>query len=213
MIPRHGPSLNGEEGAGLPETGGARHAALLLHAMAPADRAWMLDALAPSEREGLLGLLAELEALGMERDPTLIAEATAAAPQPLSLSLSLSLSDEAMLLALQGSQVHELVECLRAEPSSLIARWLHLADWPWREELLAALEPAQRRRVDAALSAMSAEDSTPPAMRAALIEAVATQVRGPAAARGSAGRPWRKLKHSFDRLFRGRGAAHWRAGT
>lgn len=209
MIPRHGSSLNGEEGGGLPETGGARHAALLLHAMAPADRAWMLDALAPSERAGLLGLLAELEALGMERDASLIAEATAGAPQPLSLPLS----DEAMLLALEGSQVHGLVECLRAEPPGLIARWLHLADWPWREELLAALEPAQRRRVDAALSAMSAEDSTPPAMRAALIEAVATQVRGPAAARGPAGRPWRKLKHSFDRLFRGRGAAHWRAGT
>ncbi|RSZ40094.1 hypothetical protein EJO66_08105 [Variovorax beijingensis] len=208
MIPRHGPSSNGEEGTGLPETGGARHAALLLHAMAPADRAWMLNALAPSEREGLLGLLAELEALGMERDPTLIAEATAGAPQPPSLPLS----DEAVLLALEGSQVHELVECLRAEPPGLIARWLHLADWPWREELLAALEPAQRRRVDAALSAMSAEDSTPPAMRAALIEAVATQVRGPVAARGPAGKPWRKLKHSFDRLLRGRGA-RWRAGA
>jgi len=205
MISRHGPSLTGEDGAGLLETGGARHAALLLHAMAPVDRAWMLDALAPSEREGLLALLAELEALGMERDATLIAQATAGATQ------SLPLSDEAILLALQGPQVHELVECLRAEPPGLIARWLHLADWPWREELLAALEPAQRRRVDAALSAMSAEDSTPPAMRAALIEAVAAQVRGPAAARGHSGRPWRKLKHSFDRLFRGRWA-HWRAG-
>ncbi|MGJ3703995.1 hypothetical protein [Variovorax sp. AFSI2.2] len=206
MMSRHGSSLNGEEGTGLSETGGARHAALLLHAMAPADRAWMLDALDPSEREGLLRLLAELEALGMERDATLIAEATASASQPPPLP------DEAILLALDGSQLHELVQCLRAESAGLIARWLHLADWPWREELLAALEPAQRRRVDAALSAMSAEDSTPPAMRAALIEAVATQVCRPVAAREHSGKPWRKLKPSFDRLFRGRWA-HWRAGT
>ena len=205
MMSRDGSSLNGEEGAGLSETGGARHAALLLHALAPSDRTWMLDALDPSEREGLLKLLAELETLGIERDATLIAEVTASAPS------ALPLSDEAILLSLNGLQVHEVVQCLRVESPGLIARWLHLANWPWREELLAALEPAQRRRVDAALSAVSAEDSTPPAMRAALVEAIAAQVRGPLSAREHShpGRQWKKLKHSFDRLFRGR----WKVAT
>ncbi|MDQ0086095.1 hypothetical protein J2W35_006476 [Variovorax boronicumulans] len=205
------PSQVPNAGTGVPESRGARHAALLLHAMSPEDRSWMLEALPASERAGLMPLLAELEALGIERDPALIDDATtgvpsaampqqdfaAVAPQPFPVS------DEAMLHALDDNQVRELVACLRTEPVGLIAECLRLADWPWREGLLAALEPGQRRRVEASLSATAPGFQTPPGMRAALIAAVAARLPERPVGTAPAALPWHGLKQSISQVFRG----------
>jgi hypothetical protein len=200
---------------GVPESRGSRHAALLLHAMSPEDRSWMLEALPASERAGLVPLLAELEALGIERDPALIDDATAdassaAMPEQDFAATALPrlpVSDEAMLHTLDGGQVRELVACLRAEPVGLITEWLRLADWPWREDLLAALEPAQRRRIEGKLLATEPGFQAPPGMRAAMISAVAARLRKRPAGEAPAEAPWHKLKQSFSRMFRG-GPSH-----
>ncbi|MNY29248.1 hypothetical protein D3C86_1632790 [compost metagenome] len=185
----------------VPESSGARHAALLLHAMAPADRTWILEALPPVQRTGLQALLAELEALGIERDAALIADATAsAAPveprQPV--------SDEDRLRTLNEVQFGEFVRLMRTEPVGLIAEWLRLADWPWRERLLAALEPGQRRQVEANLASTGAGYRTPPGMRAALISAAAARLQDHTPTVGAGPKTtWHELKRAFGRALRG----------
>jgi hypothetical protein len=196
----------------LSESSGARHAALLLHAMAPVDRVWMLDALPPTEREDLQRLLAELGALGIERDPVLIADATAGPSDSATASLPefdidvrqlVPMSDEAWLHALDAGRLQALIQCMRAEPAGLVAEWLRLADWPWREELLAALEPVQRRRIEAILVASTTASNTPPGMRAAMISAVAERLQGLAPVDAVLIAPWHRLKHSVARIFQG----------
>lgn len=196
------------------EARGARHAALLLHAMAPADRNWMLDALPQEERADLVPLLAELEALGIERDPALIDAATSgdgfAAPAAVSPGHGLAhgaqsplpASDEAMLQALDDEQVSALAEILRIEPVGLIAEWLKLVDWSWHASFLQALEHVQRRKIEAHLAAMTTSAQTPPALRAALISMVAARLRGrpPVDVPPT---PWRKLRHSLANAFQG----------
>lgn len=213
MFPASGPVQAPNPAGATPESGGARHAALLLHAMAPVDRAWMLDALPPEQREDLQRLLAELAALGIERDAALIAGATAESADSIGdASLPefdvdarqlVPMSDEAWLHALDASRLQVLIQCMRTEPAGLVAEWLRLADWPWREELLAALEPAQRRRVEAILAASTAGPKTPPGMRAALISTMAVRLQGLAPASGVSIAPWQRLKHSVGRIFGG----------
>ncbi|MFS2205174.1 hypothetical protein [Variovorax sp. Varisp36] len=190
--------------ASLPqETGGARHAALLLHAMTPLDRGWMLNALPVCEREEMRRLLAELEALGIERDATLIAEATA------HVQAGSAVSDESMLMTLDESGVQRAVEYLRAEPVGLIAHWLQIAAWPWRDALLRAMEPVQRRRLEGAMAEQSsAMDgfAVPSGLRAALIEGVAQHVRSAPAAAKLPPAPWKRIRQSFSRLW-GHGAS------
>jgi len=166
------------------ESAGARHAALFLHGIAPADRAWVLDAMSADERASLQALLAELEAVGIASDPTSIREA-------------LPLSEEDMLLALRGEGLATVIDALRREPAGLLANWLRVADWPWHEDLLRALEPNHRTRVE---SALAATGPVPPALRAELIAAVAVCLRQPAPRVPSPGR-WHALAQALRRMW------------
>lgn len=178
------------------ESAGARHAALLLHGMAPVDRAWVLDAMPADQRASLRSLLEELEALGIASDPDLIGDATSPmGPQNDPALQDAPLSDEERLFALQGERLAGAIEALRREPAGLLAHWLRVADWPWQEDLLRALEPAHRRRVESALAIPA---SVPPAMRAELIAAVAATLRRPLPSDPSLGR-W----HAIGRTLRG----------
>jgi len=196
------------------EPRGARHAALLLHAMAAADRDWMLDALPQQERAELIPLLAELEALGIERDPTLIDAVTsdeglAATPTQAAEGVSggerpTAVSDEAMLWSLDPQEVSALAELLRIEPAGLVAEFLAVANWPWRDALLANLEPVQRRKIDGHRATMDAAASTPPALRTALIAMIATRLRErPIADETPSLSPWRRLQQSFANVTQG----------
>lgn len=182
-------------------SGGARHAALLLHAMAPVDRAWMLDALPLAQRDVLRRLLAELEALGIASDPGLIADATAGVPgDEAQVPRRAPMSDEEMLHALDHEQLGVLVRLMRAEPAGLVAAWLRVADWPWRQDLLAALDPRDRWRVEAALASAVA-GRTAPALGAALIAVIATRLRERASAEVPAPRRLHPLGRSLRRLW------------
>ncbi|SDJ59629.1 hypothetical protein [Variovorax sp. OV700] len=191
------------------ESAGARRAALLLHAMAPVDRTWTLEALPAAERSALQDLLLELETLGIERDPALIAEAIAGAARNGANGAE-PLSGVAALQVLDEFQLRAAMRCLQAEPIGLVVEWLRIADWRWREELLGAMEPGHRRRVEAELSAATARASAmPPSLRAALIAGVTDRLRGLSAIEAGTKEPWPKLPHSFRQIFRGvsRGAS------
>jgi len=164
---------------------GMRHAALLLHAMSPADRDWMLGELPAPERANLLLLLAELEALGIDSDPSLIDDAISGAAPTLSSPATPSaaeersspISAEAALHALDAQQVRTLAECLKLEPPGLVCELLRLADWPWREDLLAGLELAQRRKIEAGLSETPLGHQVAPGVRSLLISSVSARLR------------------------------------
>ena len=192
------------------ESAGARRAALLLHAMAPVDCAWTLDALPAEERSALQNLLLELEILGIERDPALIAEATADAARNGDDGAG-PMSGEVVLQALDEFQLQAVVRCLQVEPIGLIVQWLRIADWRWREELLGALEPGHRRRIEAGLSETTRASAMPPLLRAELIAGVTEWLRGLPARETVSRNPWLKLRHSFRRMFRG--ARMWRGAT
>lgn len=202
-----GPQL----GADTPEPRGARHAALLLHAMSPADREWMLGELPSSERANLLPLLAELEALGIESDPALIDDAISGATPAGSPTatpfaagrLSGPISDEAALHALDAQQVRVLVECLRSEPLGLVGELLRLADWPWREDLLAALEPAQRRKIEASLSETPPGYHAPPGMRSMLISGVSARLRERSASSSGGSSSWSRFSQPLRHVLGG----------
>jgi hypothetical protein len=181
------------------EPGGTRRAALLVHAMAPADRAFILDALPEAQRTTLRGLLEELEALGIARDPAWVADATGhAVHAPRG-----PLSDEERLRALDEEEMDSMVRLMRAEPAGVVARWLCAGDWPWHDQLLAGLEPGHRRRVEALLP-VSASSVPPPAMRAALFAAVSGRLQAPMPER-TAPRPG--LRHLLARILRLDGAS------
>ncbi|MDP9933605.1 hypothetical protein [Variovorax paradoxus] len=184
------------------ESAGARRAALLLHAMAPVDRAWTLEALPAEERSALQNLVLELETLGIERDPALIAEATADAGRHGANDAE-PMSEEAALQALDEFQRRAVIRYLQAEPIGLIVEWLRIADWRWREELLGAMEPGHRRRVEAELSATARASAVPPSLRAALIAGVTERLRGLPASETWSNKPWPELRHSFRQMFRG----------
>ncbi|MDM0122191.1 hypothetical protein [Variovorax arabinosiphilus] len=160
------------EGASL-ETVGMRRAALLLHAMAPVDQAFMLQALSGAQAEALRRLVDELDALGIAPDASLIAEATSTGLGQRG-DATASSSDE-WNPGVVG-EVDAMVRLLSAEPTAVIACWLNLTDGARRERVLAGLEPAQRRRVEAFASEQPAR-AVPPALRAALHSAVVDALR------------------------------------
>lgn len=144
----------------------ARKAALLLHALAPADRQQMLLALAEPERAQLQGLLDELRSLGIPADQDLLQPLLA--PEP----------------AIAAPEAAALAQLLQHEPPALVARLLAMDGWPGREPLRAALPVAIAPAVG----------RPAPALDEALVDAVAHTLRSlPPVPAPRRPRPWRRL--------------------
>lgn len=150
------------------KTAQSRQAALMLHAMEPADRAWILEHLSQPERVALQSLLEELEALGIPPDrdcldglaglreaststePAL--EAVVAAGSVMAQGYSEPAPDGHVpdgdaLMSLDAENTMRLARAWRAQPALLVAQALCLRPWPWRAALLEQLPALQRRRV------------------------------------------------------------------
>lgn len=134
----------------LDPSSGLRRAALALHALSAADRAWLLQRLSPAQREALNALLAELKELGIPPDQGVIRAA---------LSQTTTASD------FSEEEARGLCLALEHEPPAL------------QSLLLAALGARERANVlthwqaqlQALPSAVAAPDWTP-TLRQALVD-------------------------------------------
>lgn len=144
----------------------SRRAALLVHALSPADRAWLLESLNPVDRAPLEALLAELQALGIPRDDALINQTLRVSLTPASSSVE----DE--LRRLDAAQVRLLAHDLQRECPTLAARLLAAHEWPWQAMLLEYCEAEFAHRVRAAAPALPA-----PALEAAVCQGALRELR------------------------------------
>jgi hypothetical protein len=159
---------------------GLRRAALQLHAMAPADRAWLLASLAAARRERLEVLLQELCSLGIPADAALLQSER----EPPTETPSPEHSAMERLHSLSAGEVAWLAAHLEKEPPVLIAMLLAHQAWSWRQALVDRLGDDTRRCVEAA-----AEQPRLPLAEGVLHEAV-VRLLPRLASPGRAGLPW-----------------------
>jgi len=171
----------------------ARRAALVLHAMAPADRAWVLERMALSQRDELQALLSELQALGIPPDPSGLDELETAAPDSIAAGplpsgdAASSRADADPLMALGAPGIALLARAWRAQPPLMVAQALCLRPWPWRAALLEQLPALQRRRVMDLLGTVSSGPSAAPALASAMLGGMRRCCEAPAVTAAGAG--------------------------
>lgn len=108
---------------------GTRRAALTLHALSVADRAWLMRQLSPGQRATMASLLAELDSLGIPRDAALVQEALVGTPAPV--------VPQTADLDVQG-----LCRALAREPDAEFrSLWLAAMDATEQQAILAQWEP------------------------------------------------------------------------
>ncbi len=129
----------------------SRRAALLLHAMAPADREWILGNLPADASDRLRELLRELDELGIPRDAALLKQvvSTAAAREPVLEIGALPYAQDSATPAeaIAAADPERLAAVLRDEPLELVAALLGLRDWTWRDAFLRHTGPVRARQV------------------------------------------------------------------
>jgi hypothetical protein len=136
-----------------------RRAALLLHAMAPADRNWVLRQLPPGGHDRLRELLRELAELGIPRDAALLKH-FAVAPVARDTTrqveaLPYELSGAAPAETIAAADPARLAVILGGEPVELLALLLSARDWPWRTAFLGHLGPLKARQIKERLALAS----------------------------------------------------------
>lgn len=177
----------------------ARRAALTLHALGAADRAWLLAQLPTAQRERLQAMLGELEALGIPASRHLLQDLLSAAhvaPHP-GAGAPLPVAAEVPLPS-GGASLHQqqaalgrmdpvtIVRVLQTEPAGLIAQLLHVHPWPWRQAVLEQLGLVKRRRVEEFLDGLHRQvrPRAPDALHKALVAAVYRRAADAAGAPG-----------------------------
>ncbi|MDB5750676.1 MAG: hypothetical protein JWP65_1097 [Ramlibacter sp.] len=169
-------------------TAAPRRAALMAHALAPPDQAWLLEALSPGRKDVLQGLLAELVELGIPPDVTLLQDLK---PRPV--------FGAAALENLERGQVRLLATLLQREPPAITARLLAMRTWQWRDALLAAMEDHFVRQLR-----QHAVGARAPVFEAALCEALSQSI---------AAESRRQPRFAVQRLWRRAGALVRRTGV
>jgi hypothetical protein len=140
-----------------------RESALVLHGLNPNDRDWLLARLPNERAEELRSLVDELQSLGLPSDGELTSRATRRAPIALVPVASTAVQ---VISTATADQLHSL---LAEEADSVLAIVASSSAWRWREKWLARLEPLRAQRV----RKLMVEHSTTPALRQAVLEAVA----------------------------------------
>ena len=133
---------------------GVRRAALALHALAPADRAWMLERLPHDRRGEVEALLAELASLGIPRDGTL-AKAVEGKRPATATKPARGVAPDAAAIA----------NALEGESTALVALALRAHDEARCNEVPPALREALMQEVAPLLIAAANESAAPAAKR------------------------------------------------
>lgn len=111
----------------------SRQAALALHGVSAADRAWVLARLDDAQRAELIDYLDELQALGIPADSSL-----------------------ATVGGSQSTTVDGTFSALQQEPVWLLAMLLRARQWDWQASLMAGLDVARRGALQQQLEAEAA---------------------------------------------------------
>lgn len=111
--------------------GSPRSAALLLHGMGEADRAWILRQLSDSQRARIVPLLDELHAMGLPADADWTRCALPSTPPPSQASRARA--------RIAAAPVAAITELLASEPPALVDWLMALGSWPWQTEVMAQL--------------------------------------------------------------------------
>lgn len=171
-----------------------RSAALVLHSMSEADRAWALAELSEEERGVLRPLIDELQELGVPASADWVPSAIGVPAQvargretrdPVHRKVSRALPEQ-------------VASALQDEPVELVRRLLSLSPWPWKAEVIAALNARRGELFDFAPSL--AVFPSPSALDRALLARFAAQLER------SVGRP---ADDSSDRSSPGNGWRGW----
>lgn len=144
------------------EPSGSKHAALLLHAMVPADQEWLLSQLSAEHQVCLRRLVAELVEMGVAKDHGATvgefsvsgragryhAEPRSVQSEPTVVSDNCWPDDVQFFLVLAPETVDRLADHWIAEPPALVAAALNVRDWPWRVRVMDRMPVLFRRKVE-----------------------------------------------------------------
>jgi len=144
-----------------PETLRARQAALLLHGMPVEARDRVLSRLSATESARLHPLLRELAEFGPSSSPGSSVGPSSSGPAPLPSSASA----RERAASLSGALVAQAVS---ACAPVTVAALLRIAEWPWKDELLARCSELRRAEVKQHLR--SDAPALPPAVSEALCD-------------------------------------------
>ncbi|MBV8621502.1 MAG: hypothetical protein JOY84_21775 [Curvibacter sp.] len=155
-----------------------RQAALLLHGLAADDRIWALSQLPERQEQRMRELLDELRALGIPQDGRWVKEVVASTSDNESGPVTLpgSISDSEYFSKLAEPAVSVLVGLLRNEPDGLIARFLQVNAWSWRQNFMDQLPQPLRGRVAALLQQQSQIPMGGDCLKRALLGGVRAQL-------------------------------------
>ena len=149
-----------------------RESALVLHGLSPSDRDWMLSRLPGERADELRVLIDELQTLGLPADAELTARALHA-PQTASMPAKTPAAPTGAVQAIAAATVGQMQQVLHEEADSVRAIVASSSAWRWRERWLSRLEPLRAGRV----RKLMLEQATTPALREAVLEAVAQRLR------------------------------------
>lgn len=144
-----------------------KKAALALHALSPADQAWMLARLGLTEQAQLNALLEELQTLGIPQEPAVI-EAALQGNKPAQSSSVSPAQDW------QGVPVAALAQALADEPAQVMSACLLLLP----SELAVSLRPLLPSALQPHTERLPAGVVLTPALREALTQAWLQAARG-----------------------------------
>lgn len=122
-----------------PEAYDERRAALLVHALSPADQQRVIERLTPDRQQRLQTLLHELQALGIPKGRTWVPEHKPDDSSDPAARLE-RLANDVALASLVGQSTDTVATLLAVKP------------WPWTEHVLAHWPAAERSTLASAVS-------------------------------------------------------------
>ena len=170
-----------------------RRSALLLHSMSEADKQWILGNLDDRDNQILNQLLSELKELGLPADQELLSdinsvnnparETLATVTWPANVA---DLSMEQQIACLDTADYRDIFRVLAEESPELLAYFLQIHRWTWKNQFLASFDASMARRIQEASNPNREPYLSEPAVRAkklqqALITEIIRQVPAPRA--------------------------------